>query len=87
MSKHIIKEECEDCGGVGSWDSTPFPNYIACESCDGEGEVEVTLTEFFVTEKYIVRAKTIDDVHEMIASDCFEDNFIKMVDIEIQPNF
>lgn len=86
MSKHIIKEECEDCGGVGSWDSTPFPNYIACESCDGKGEHEVILTEFFVTETYVVKARTIDEAQTMVLDDNFQDGVDKYT-MDIQPNF
>jgi uncharacterized OB-fold protein len=72
MSKHTIKEECEKCGGVGSWDSTPFPNYIDCEYCDGEGEVEVTLTEFVVVETYVIKARTIDEAQDMVDNDNFK---------------
>jgi len=85
MSKHIIKEECEDCGGVGSWDSTPFPNYIDCEHCDGEGEVEVILTEFFVTETYVVRARTIDEAQDMIFDDNIQ-NGVTDYTMNIEPN-
>lgn len=85
MSKHTIKEECEKCGGVGSWDSTPFPNYIDCEYCDGEGEVEVTLTEFFVTETYVVRARTIDEAQDMIFDDNIQ-NGVSDYTMNIEPN-
>jgi uncharacterized OB-fold protein len=72
MSKHIIKEDCEDCGGVGSWDSTPFPNYIACESCEGSGEQEVVLTEFVVVETYVIKARTIMEAQDMVDNDNFK---------------
>jgi len=87
MKEYIVKEDCPECNGQGSWDLSRGYEYKNCESCEGSGDVEVTLTEFFVTEKYIVKAKTVDDVDEMIAADCFDGNFIKMVNIKIQPNF
>ena len=34
---------------------------------------EGTLTEFHVTERYVVRARTIDEANNMIAENCFDD--------------
>ena len=82
----LIKQECEECGGEGSWDSTPFPNYIVCESCNGEGEHYVSLTEFHVTETYVIKAKTLSEAYDMVANNDFKhgvDNY----NSEIQPNF
>ena len=82
--KHTVKENCEDCGGEGSWDSTPFPNYIDCESCDGKGEHDVVLTEFFVTETYVIKARTIEEAQCRVL-----DNDVNNVDnysMNIEPN-
>jgi hypothetical protein len=35
-----MDKTCEDCGGQGSFDREPFPNYDICETCDGTGEIE-----------------------------------------------
>tara|TARA_R100001163_G_C5060012_1_gene196752 strand:- start:102 stop:425 length:324 start_codon:yes stop_codon:yes gene_type:complete len=83
--KHTVKENCEDCGGEGSWDSTPFPNYIDCESCDGKGEHDVVLTEFFVTETYVIKAKSLDEANDMVANNEFEHG-INNYNSNVEPN-
>tara|TARA_R100001163_G_scaffold33968_1_gene26285 strand:- start:23619 stop:23816 length:198 start_codon:yes stop_codon:yes gene_type:complete len=30
-------EQCEACGGQGTWDSQNFPDYFICEDCEGTG--------------------------------------------------
>jgi hypothetical protein len=84
MPKHIVKEVCEECGGVGSWDSTPFPNYYVCESCDGEGEVDVVLNEFFVTETYIVKARTIEEAQCKVLDNDVDD--VDNYSMNVEPN-
>lgn len=48
---------------------------------------EPVLTEFFVTETYIVKAKTIDHANEMISENCFDADSVRHLGIDIQPNF
>ena len=48
---------------------------------------EPVLTEFFVTETYIIKAKTIDHANEMISENCFDANSVRHLGIDIQPNF
>lgn len=50
-------------------------------------DTESTLTEFFVTETYIVRAKTIDDAWDMVDSNDFDDQSMDRYNLDIQPNF
>lgn len=50
-------------------------------------EKEPILTEFYVTERYIVKAKTIDEAQEMISSDCFEADAVEHLGIDVEPNF
>jgi DnaJ-class molecular chaperone len=30
-------EQCEACGGQGTWDAQTFPEYYTCSDCDGTG--------------------------------------------------
>jgi hypothetical protein len=48
---------------------------------------EGTLTEFHVTERYVVRARTIDEANNMIAENCFDDSLVRHEGIDIYPNF
>ena len=50
-------------------------------------KTEPTLTEFYVTETYIVRAKTIDDAWAMVDSNDFDYQSMDKYNISIQPNF
>ena len=84
--EHTVKETCEECGGEGSWDSTPFPNYISCDSCDGKGEHDVILTEFSVTETYVIKAKSLDEANDMVANNDFKYGVDKH-DYKLEPNF
>lgn len=48
---------------------------------------EGTLTEFQVVEKYIVKAKTIDEAWEMVDNNDFKYDGIDKYNLDIQPNF
>lgn len=47
---------------------------------------EPVLTEFFVTETYIVKAKTIDHANNMISENCFDEDSVEHLGIDIEPN-
>jgi hypothetical protein len=84
--EHIVQEDCDDCGGEGTWDSTPFPNYISCDSCDGQGHHDVVLTEFHVTETYVIKARSLDEANDMVARNEYEHGVDKY-DSKVEPNF
>lgn len=42
-----IDDQCEHCGGHGTWDLEPFPEYGICEYCDGTGIDESKLERTF----------------------------------------
>jgi hypothetical protein len=48
---------------------------------------EPVLTEFFVTETYIVKAKTIDHAWAMVDSNDFDYQSMDKYNLDIQPNF
>jgi hypothetical protein len=51
---------------------------------------EPVLTEFFVTEKYIVKARTSQEVQDLINSDSIDWTMgqnIEHLGIDIEPNF
>lgn len=48
---------------------------------------EGTLTEFQVVEKYVVKAKTIDEAWEMVDNNDFKYEGIDKYNLDIQPNF
>jgi hypothetical protein len=49
-------------------------------------DAEQTLTEFFVTETYIIQATTQDEATDMVLENEFDDG-IRSHNISIQPNF
>jgi hypothetical protein len=49
-------------------------------------DTEPTMTEFFVTETYIVQARTQDEATDMVLDNEFDDG-IRSHSIDIQPNF
>lgn len=48
---------------------------------------EGTLTEFQVVERYVVKAKTIDEAWEMVDNNDFNYEGIDKYKLDIQPNF
>ena len=84
--EHIVQEDCDDCGGEGSWDSSSFPNYYTCDSCNGQGHHDVVLTEFSVTETYTIKAKTLEEAEDMVMSNEFKYG-VDNQDHKIKPNF
>ena len=49
-------------------------------------DVQPVLTEFFVTETYIIQARTQDEATDMVLENEFDDG-IRSHNIDIQPNF
>ena len=49
-------------------------------------DTQPVLTEFFVTETYIIQARTQDEATDMVLENEFDDG-IRSHNIDIQPNF
>ena len=49
-------------------------------------EREPVLTEFWVTETYVVKARTIDEAQEMVQTNEFH-NGVDQYTMDVQPNY
>ena len=50
-------------------------------------EYQGTLTEFTVTETYVIKARTREEAHQMVADNDFKYDGINNHNVNIEPNF
>jgi hypothetical protein len=52
-----------------------------------DDEIIVTLTEFEVTETYVIKARTREEAYQMVADNDFKYDGIQRHQVRIEPNY